>query len=752
MRGSIARFIMITVLAFLVCPAAGAYGEERVMESAKKNTAAVFVAKELAAGRRPNRLIKEKSPYLLQHAFNPVDWNPWGEEAFATARKENKPIFLSIGYSTCHWCHVMERESFEDPALAAILNRNFVCIKVDREERPDLDQIYMAVTQAMTGSGGWPMSVFLTPDLTPFYAGTYFPPKGADGRPGFPDLLETIHNAWQKDRDSIVKQAAVLVQRLSEAQTDSEKEGKVDDGIAAAAVSQLTRGYDLKNGGFGGAPKFPRPVSMSFLLRYGKRSGDGQILDMVCESLRKMAAGGVSDQLAGGFHRYSVDAAWRVPHFEKMLYDQAQLVVLYLEAAQLSHDPFFKEVAARTLDYALGSMRDGDGAFCSAEDADSPLPEDQTKHGEGAYYLWTDQEVGKILGADEARMIRFRFGIAAKGNAPDDPHGDFRGKNILYLAKSLSETAKEFETDETHVQTILAEAVKKMLAARGTRPRPHLDDKVLTSWNGLMLSALAKGYLVLGQQRYLAAAEQVAVFLRDRMVDSASGNLWRRFRDGDIGIAGLLEDYAFTVQGLLDLYEASFDWQWLELALKLTERQIDLFEDDKQGGFFETSGKDKSVIMRIKVDYDGAEPAGNSVSALNLFRLGRFVGSEDLLVKAEKTMQAFASPLRQSPGALPQMFVAYEFKRQKPMQVVIAGDKGAADTLALQRVVADLFLPNKVMMLTDGSRLPPTLADKMPMLGFMTRQAGKATAYVCENFACQQPTTEPQALLKMLIK
>ncbi len=722
------------------------------MKSVQENTAAVFVAREMAAGRRPNRLIGEKSPYLLQHAFNPVDWNPWGEVAFAQARRDNKPIFLSIGYSTCHWCHVMERESFEDPGLAAILNRYFVSIKVDREERPDLDQVYMTVTQAMTGSGGWPMSVFLTPDLKPFYAGTYFPPQGAYGRPGFADLLETIHNAWQRDHEAIGQQAATMVQRLGEAQTPSDQVAKVDDETASAAAVQLTRGFDKQNGGFGNAPKFPRPVAMSFLLRYGQRTGDGQMLDMVYESLRKMAAGGVWDQLGGGFHRYSVDAAWRVPHFEKMLYDQAQLAVLYLEAAQLSHEPFFKEVAARTLDYVLGSMRDRAGGFYSAEDADSPVPEEPKKQGEGAFYLWTDKEIGAVLSKDEAAMVSYRFGVKADGNAPDDPHGDFRGKNILFLAKSISETARTFETDEARVHVILAAALKKMQEARDKRPRPHLDDKVLASWNGLMISALAKGALVLGQDRYLNAAEQAAGFLRDQMINPASGNLWHRYRDGEAGIDGLLEDYAFTVQGLLDLYEVSFNWSWLELALKLTERQIALFEDEKQGGFFETSGQDQSLIMRMKGDYDGAEPAGNSVAALNLLRLGRILGSDLFLSKAEKTIFSFAGQLHQSPSALPQMFSAYEFKRQKPMQIVIAGEKGAADTKAMTDVVADLFLPNKVMMMVDGSQLPSSLSERLSSLAYMSRQDGKATAYVCENFACQQPITEAQSLRKVLLK
>lgn len=752
MSRSTHKLILICVLAALVGPTDVNGGEVKAMESMHNNTAATFVAKEWAAGRRPNRLIGEKSPYLLQHAFNPVDWNPWGEPAFAQARHDNRPIFLSIGYSTCHWCHVMERESFEDQALAALLNRYFVCIKVDREERPDLDQVYMAVTQAMTGSGGWPMSLFLTPDLQPFYAGTYFPPQGAYGRPGFADLLEKIHDAWQRDPDTIGKQAIAMIGDLSRADTAAEPGGAVGDEILSAAAGQLTRGYDRLNGGFGGAPKFPRPVAMSYLLRYAQRTGNGSVLDMVYNTLRKMAGGGVYDQLGGGFHRYAVDVAWRVPHFEKMLYDQAQLATLYLEAAQLSHEPFFKEVAARTLDYVLTSMRDEGGGFYSGEDADSPLPDHPEKQGEGAYYLWTDQEIGAILDRDEAAMVRFRFGILEAGNAPNDPQGEFRGHNILYLAKGLSETARHFTMDEARVKAVLAQALQKMLLARVKRPQPHLDDKVLCSWNGLMISALAKGYLVLGQERYLTAAGQAADFLRERMMDPTSHRLWHRFRDGEAGIAGLLEDYAFAAQGFLDLYEASLDWRWLELALKLTESQVALFEDTGNGGFFETSGQDQSVIMRMKSDYDGAEPSGNSVAALNLLRLGRMLGDDTLLAKAEKTLTAFGTQLQRSPSALPQMLSACEFKRQKPVQIVIAGNRGAEDTKAMQLAVAKLFLPNKVMLLADGSTLPPSLAEKLSGLAYMTEQGGKATAYVCENFACQQPTTSVQALLEMLAK
>lgn len=727
------------------------------MTTDKKKSNADTAGTAKVAGRKANSLVSETSPYLLQHAYNPVDWYPWGDEAIAKARRENKPIFLSIGYSTCHWCHVMERESFEDPAIAAILNQYFICIKVDREERPDLDQIYMAVTLSMTGSGGWPMSVFLTPELKPFFAGTYFPPQGAYGRPGFSDLLQKIQIAWDKDHETIVKKADALVEHLVEAQSSSAEKQPVKDTTLVAATEQLTRGYDEQNGGFGRAPKFPRPSGLGFLLRYGQRTGDQRILDMVFTTLKKMAAGGMNDQLGGGFHRYSVDAEWRVPHFEKMLYDQAQLATLYLEAAQVSRDPLFKEVAARTLDYVLTSMQDEAGGFHSAEDADSPLPENPKEQREGAYYVWTSKELRQLLTEEESAMVMYRFGVKDDGNAPDDPHGEFSGKNILYQAQDIPAMAKQFSVDEDHVMGVLTSAAEKMQAERDKRPHPHRDDKVLTSWNGLMISALAKGASVLGEQRYLQAAERAGRFLRTTMIDSAKDTqgvsqlrILRRYRKGTAGIAGHLDDYAFTVQGFLDLHEASSDWQWLDLAYSLTEAQKILFKDDQQGGFFETTGQDKTVIMRMKADYDGAEPAGNSVAALNLARLGSVLGDKALLEQAEKTINAFDGQLRQSPGALPQMLSAYEFLRQKPMQIVIAGVHGASDTKAMLKVVAEFFLPNKVVLVTDESPLPGALASKLTSLAYMTKQEDKATAYVCENFACKQPTTDPETLRTML--
>lgn len=757
MRLNSARLVAFSTLTVFLCSSISLGGEIHIMESVHDKSTVDAAAEKKTTGRKANRLINETSPYLLQHAYNPVDWNPWNDEAIGRARRENKPIFLSIGYSTCHWCHVMERESFEDPAIAAILNQYFVCIKVDREERPDLDRVYMAVTQAMTGSGGWPMSVFLTPDLKPFFAGTYFPPQGAFGRPGFADLLQKIHSAWENDHGMIVKKADALLLHLVEAQSSAGEKQPVVAATSLAAAEQLTRNYDEVNGGFGTAPKFPRPAGLGFLLRYGHQSGDRRILEMVFATLKKMAAGGLYDHLGGGFHRYSVDALWRVPHFEKMLYDQAQLAILYLDAFQLSREPFFKEIAAKTLDYVLSSMRDDLGGFYSAEDADSPKPDNPNEQQEGAFYVWTFAELDALLTKEEGALVKHHFGITENGNTFGDPHGELSGKNVLYLAHDVAETAKHFSVDPVRAKEVLARATEKMLAERGKRPRPHRDDKVLASWNGLMVSALAKGALVLGQDRYLQAAERAGQFLRTTMIsngnnpkDTSSLRVLRRYRNGTTGISGHLDDYAFVAQGFLDLYEASADWQWLELALSLTEVQNKLFKDSQHGGFFETTGKDETVIMRMKGDYDGAEPAGNSVAAMNLARLGSILNDKVFLDQAEQTINAFAGQLQQSPAALPQMMSAYEFLRRKPMQIVIAGDRGAPDTKAMLQVVAEFFLPNKVVMVNHQSPLPEALAGKLSSLLYMTQQSGKATAYVCENFACQQPTTETKTLRSML--
>ena len=724
---------------------------ESAIEEKTTNTASEFVKRELAKGGQANRLIEEKSPYLLQHAFNPVNWYPWGQEAFERAEREDKPIFLSVGYSTCHWCHVMAHESFEDPATAAILNEHFVSIKVDREERPDVDRIYMAATQAMSGGGGWPMSVFLMPDRRPFYAGTYFPPQPHHGLPGFSELLQAIGRAWKGDRQNITDVAGRVTDRLRESASAKAVSGaRVDEKVIANGYRQLAAEYDRDYGGFGREPKFPRPVALNLLLRAYRREGEGKALEMVLATLRKMAAGGMNDQIGGGFHRYSVDRQWRVPHFEKMLYDQAQLASSYLEAFQITGDSYMARTASAVLDYVLRDLTGPHGAFYSAEDADSPLPENPAAQGEGAFYLWSAREIEQLLEQETADIFKFHYGVSESGNALADPHQEFVGKNILYLASSLEDTAGRFGKPAEEIRLILESAARKLLAERSKRPRPHLDDKVITAWNGLMISALAKGYQVLGEERYLKAAQGAAAFLMNELRDAASGTLYRRYREGAAGAGAQLDDYAFAVQGLLDLYEASLDIWWLRQAVDLTEKQIELFADATGGGFYDTSGQDATVLVRMKGDYDGAEPTGNSVAALNLLRLAQITDNPSWRVRAEGTIAAFADLLQSHPIVLPPMAVAGDFRYSTPTQIIIAGLPEEEATKQMLGEVYRRFLPNKILLLAEGGEAQDWLAQKLPMVADLEVQPGTATAYVCQNYVCQLPVQNPAGLQELL--
>jgi uncharacterized protein YyaL (SSP411 family) len=678
----------------------------------------------------PNRLIHEKSPYLLQHANNPVEWYPWGDEAFTKARVENKPIFLSIGYSTCHWCHVMERESFENEAIAAQLNRDFVSIKVDREERPDIDRIYMTYVQATSGSGGWPMSVWLTPDLRPFVGGTYFPPENRYGRAGFPTLLDRIAAAWRDDRDKIEQSSIDVLGQLQKYATDSP--GTMDPAALDSGFSYWRRTFDSQLGGFGQAPKFPRPVTFNFLLRYWARTKNEEALEMVLVTLRAMARGGMNDQLGGGFHRYSVDEYWFVPHFEKMLYDQAQLAVSYLEAFQITGEPDFSAVVRRILDYVLRDMTHPEGAFYSAEDADSVIdPAHPHEKGEGAFYIWAWSEIESLLGHPAARWFAYRYGVEPAGNVRNDPHAEFTGRNILFEAHTIEETAHHFEADPEQVESAMRAAEKTLMTARGKRTRPHLDDKILAAWNGLMISAFAKAGAVLGEDRYLDAARRAVDFIASRMIDS-KGTLHRRFRDGETAIPGFLDDYAAFIQGLLDLYEARFNPDDLQLAVKLTTRMVDLFEDRESGGFFSTSGDDPNLVMRIKDDYDGAEPSGNALAALDLLRLASVTGNTAFRESADRALQAFARKMSDQPAGLPQMLVAWEWASGKPVQVIFAGEPDDSGLKAMHSAVLRRFFPHRVLAMANDT---PT--------GFPAVD-GLATAYLCENFTCRLPQNNPK--------
>jgi uncharacterized protein YyaL (SSP411 family) len=710
-----------------------------------------------------NRLATEHSPYLLQHADNPVEWYPWGDDAFEKARREDRPIFLSIGYSTCHWCHVMAHESFENPDIAAILNRDFVSIKVDREERPDIDHVYMTFVQATTGSGGWPMSVWLTPDLKPFFGGTYFPPTAAWGRAGFPEVLTEIARVWKSERSNVQESAADIVQRLSAAQT-TERGGQVPPAeMLTRAVAQFAAAFDHRRGGFGNAPKFPRTSELYFLLREHARTGDEGAEQMVLTTLRAMAIGGMRDHIGGGFHRYSVDADWRVPHFEKMLYDQAQLVLAYLEAAQNTGDPFFAEVAEDTLQYVRREMTDPGGGFYSAEDADSLPPEHAGDlHGhkmEGAFYLWREQEIEELLGPD-ADVVRQRYGIQPGGNAPHDPQGEFTGKNLLYLARSVEEVAQATGKTTEEVTDALARSRVVLFDARMHRPRPHLDDKVLTAWNGLMIAAFARGARVLPGRgaaagshagvSHLVTAQTAAHFIRKTLWDAGTRTLLRRFRDGDAAIPGYAEDYAFLIWGLLELFQSDPDPEWLEWALALQARQDELFWDRESGGWFSTTGQDATVLLRIKEDYDGAEPSATSVSVCNLLTMVHLTGDAKAAERIEDALKGVTPKLPQLARAMPMMLMALSAYHAGMGQIAVVGPEDREDTRQLLDALQAVYQPFFVIVCVRPDSAQARLAQPLPWVAPLKMRDGRATAYVCRDFVCKEPVTSADALIGQL--
>ena len=689
-----------------------------------------------------NRLAQQKSPYLLQHAHNPVDWYPWGEEAFQKAAAENKPIFLSVGYSTCHWCHVMERESFEDPEIARILNDSFVPVKVDREERPDVDRVYMLFVQASTGSGGWPMSVWLTPERKPFFGGTYFPPDDRYGRPGFKAILEHLARAWRDDRARIEESGSQVIGQLRQY---AEVSGGGPDQAGRDALENgfytFRRSFDPRLGGFGGAPKFPRPSVHNFLLRYFAETGNQEALEMVLLTLREMAKGGINDQLGGGFHRYSVDERWFVPHFEKMLYDQAQLAMSYLEAFQITRDGQYAAEARNIFSYVLRDLTAPGGGFYSAEDADSVIdPSRPDQKGEGAFYLWGREELAAALGERDAAVFSYRFGVEEHGNVNEDPHGEFAGRNILYRAHTLEETAAQMAAPADAIRDVLKAAPAKLMEIRSARPRPHLDDKILTAWNALMISAFAKGAQILDEPRYTDAATGAANFVRSHLWDERSGVLLRRHRDGESAIGGFLDDYAFFANALLDLYETSFEPGDLALAVRLAERAMALFEDAQNGGFFSTAAGEDDLVLRLKDDYDGAEPSGNSVMALLLLRLARMTDRADFRKSAERTLQAFASRMRSASAGLPQMLAAQAYALGRPMEIVLAGPRDHPAMRDMLSTIRRRFLPTAVLMMASEAPHPMPPVDNSP------------TAHVCQNYACELPATNVEKLDEQLTR
>jgi uncharacterized protein YyaL (SSP411 family) len=719
----------------------------------------------------PNRLASEKSPYLLQHADNPVDWHPWGEAAFDRARLEDKPIFVSIGYSTCHWCHVMAHESFEDAAIASQLNRDFVSIKIDREERPDIDRVYMTFVQATTGAGGWPMSVWLTPDRKPIFGGTYFPPSSRWGRPGFSEVLTEIARAWREERPRLLESADTISDRLREA--TGAGDAAPDRGVVAgrdavaAGVKAFAESFDPRHGGFGGAPKFPRPSELLFLLQASALTDDRPARAMAVETLSAMARGGVRDHVGGGFHRYSVDGEWRVPHFEKMLYDQAQLVLAYLEAGQATGDPFYATVAEDTLDYVLSDLTDSDGAFYSAEDADSAVSEAlgeafkpsslqaSSVHSsrEGAFYVWTAAEIDRLFG-DDRSLVRRRFGIEDRGNALADPQGEFENQNILFLAQTIEDVAAREGRPVDDVMHVLAHARQRLYDARADRPRPHLDDKVITAWNGLMIAAYARAARVLvdspRRAEWRRAAERAAAAVRARLWRAADRRLWRRYRDGEAGIDGFCEDYACLAWGVLELFQATGDPTWLTWAREIVDAETELFFDNRDGGWFSTTGADPSVLLRLKEDYDGAEPAASSVTVRNLLTLSHLSGDASLRDRAGRTLERYGAALGRIARVMPMMLANVVFWLSPSAQVVIVGARDEEGTRDLERAVAAAYAPTMTQIPVEPGPSQQAVGQVLPWIAAMPAAAGRAAAYVCRDFACQAPVTDPSALAALV--
>ncbi|XP_053541368.1 spermatogenesis-associated protein 20 isoform X3 [Ictalurus punctatus] len=726
--------------------------------------------------KHTNRLNKEKSPYLQQHAHNPVDWFPWGQEAFDKAKSEDKPIFLSVGYSTCHWCHVMERESFEDEEIGKILSDNFVCIKVDREERPDVDKVYMTFVQATSQGGGWPMSVWLTPDLRPFIGGTYFPPKDLGRRPGFKTVLMRIMEQWQENREVLESSGERVMDALQKATAISAHAEETLPSaldVAHRCFQQLAHSYEEEYGGFNDAPKFPTPVNLMFLMSYwsvNRASSEGaEALQMTLHSLRMMALGGIYDHVAQGFHRYSTDSSWHVPHFEKMLYDQAQLAVAYITAYQVSGERLFADMSRDVLHYVSRDLSHQSGGFYSAEDADSLPTAESTEKREGAFCVWTAAEIRELLsntvveatgGATQADIFMHHYGVKDQGNVQpeQDPHGELQGQNVLIVRYSVELTAAHFGLSVNKLTEVLASARAKLADVRGSRPPPHLDTKMLASWNGLMLSGFARVGAVLGDQTLLQRAEQTAQFLRKHLWDEEGQHMLHSCYRGDnmeveqtaSPISGFLDDYAFVVSGLLDLFEATHTVQWLQWAEKLQNRQDQLFWDAQGNGYFCSDPLDPTILLSLKQDQDGAEPSGNSVSAMNLLRLSHLTGRQEWMQRSQQLLTAFCDRLLKVPIALPDMVRGLMAHHYTFKQIIICGQPDAEDTASLIACVNSLFLPYKVLILADGNT-EGFLYEKLPVLYSLIQQEGKATAYVCQDFTCALPVTCPQELRRLLL-
>jgi uncharacterized protein YyaL (SSP411 family) len=680
--------------------------------------------------RPTNRLGAETSPYLLQHAHNPVDWHPWGPEAVERAKAEKKPIFLSVGYSACHWCHVMERESFENEAIAELMNKGFVNVKVDREERPDIDDIYMKAVQSMTGSGGWPMSVFLTPDLEPFFGGTYFPPRGAYGRPGFADVLAGLSRAWSEDRANVVRQGQRMAQRIAE-EGRFDARAELHAGVLDRSLAALQENFDPVWGGFGGAPKFPHALDLRILMRHWKRTRDATALHMATSTLDRMAEGGMFDQLGGGFHRYSTDERWLIPHFEKMLYDNALLVPAYLEAFLVEEQARHADVARACCDWVLREMATEGGGFASSQDADS-------EGEEGKFFAWTPSELSAVLGARHGAWAAAWFGVTEEGNFE-------HGKSALWRHDPAEEVARGLGVGIHELETAMKDARRRLFEAREARVHPGRDDKVLAAWNGLMISALAQAHQVLDEPRYLDAGREAARFVLTSMRQS-DGRLFATARNGHAHLNAYLDDYAFMIQALIDLYESDFDEHWLEEALALNAIVADRFEDPTSGGFFTTGRDHETLIARLKSSHDGALPAGNGVQALNLLRLSELTGRGALARQAERTILSVGAMVNRHPAAFSQMLLAVDFLSAGPREIVIAGNLATSGVRAMLAEIRGTFLPQRVV----AWRGPSSDAQLIPLLDGKEPGPHGARAFVCRNYSCRVPAEDARELATQL--
>lgn len=679
-----------------------------------------------------NSLINETSPYLVQHANNPVEWLAWGEEALRKAGDENKPILLSIGYAACHWCHVMAHESFEDEETAKIMNEHFVNIKVDREERPDLDQIYMNFVQLTTGHGGWPLTVFLTPTCVPFYGGTYYPPVDRYNMPSFKRVLLSVADAYQNKTDEIFESAVSMLGELRRVGLTEESSEAISVKLLEDAYRNTVRGYDVTNGGFGGAPKFPAAMSLEFLLRMYKRSGDEKTLEMVTHTCKKMANGGMYDQLGGGFHRYSVDARWLVPHFEKMLYDNALLSRLYVHLYQITGEDFYRNIAEDIYEYVLREMTSHEGGFYSAQDADS-------EGVEGKFFVWTPKEVKEILGEEEGKLFCNYYDVSETGN--------FEGESILNVRQSIQENAKQQNVLFETLRDVLANGRKKLFEEREKRIKPLRDEKVLTAWNGLMLESLAESAAILNCKDYLKAAEKNADFILNNLRRN-NGLMLRTYKDGIAKLNGYLEDYAFFANGLITLFEATGNLRWLNEARSITDKMIEEFWDEESGGFYFTGKTHEELIVRSKDYFDNATPSGNSVAAEALLKLGILTDNDSYKRTAVTIFRMVADSIRRYSSAFGRVLCAIDFHLSTPKEIVIIGEKNSEDTKELLKTVWSGFIPNKVVVVSDGKDNEPEKV--IPLLENRTMIEGKATAYICENFTCQQPVTTKEALAEQL--